>query len=250
MGALSWVVRQSAELENSMTSVERMCAYAKAPSEAEELKPPPCNVDKSKGGAAGGGSPRDGSGSDGSREAVVVAARKGAKGVDSVDGGSDGGGAGEMASGRQSSSHRWPWSKAAAAKDEDDDHSDCLPPMWPTSGAVRFEDVVARYQPGLRPVLAGVSFDLKPGQMMGVVSCCSGLWARREARAYFLDRSFYLCLRHLTQPTNASRHPPEQPTNHPTDRSAAPAAANRRSSSPSSVCCASTPAASCWTAST
>ena len=43
------------------------------------------------------------------------------------------------------------------------------PPGWPAAGALAFKGVVARYKPELRAVLDGVSFELQPGNMMGVV---------------------------------------------------------------------------------
>lgn len=124
MGALSWVVRQSAELENAMTSVERMAAYADVESEAAVLA----------GGGGGGGG--------------------GGKGVGAPEGDVE---TGEPGLG-------------AAGAGEDALPPPPPPPGWPSSGAVSFRGVRARYQPGLRPVLDGVSFDLAPGQMLGIVS--------------------------------------------------------------------------------
>jgi ABC-type multidrug transport system fused ATPase/permease subunit len=134
LGALSWVVRQSAELENAMTSVERMCAYAGAPTEEEELSGSP--------GAGGGGGAARGPG------------KKGASAPAAGGGSGNSGGSG-----------------GAAA-----------PPGWPRSGAVTFEGVTARYRAGLRPVLSDVSFELKPGQMMGVVSPGSGVGLAEAVR--------------------------------------------------------------------
>ncbi|CAI9089674.1 OLC1v1024292C1 [Oldenlandia corymbosa var. corymbosa] len=43
------------------------------------------------------------------------------------------------------------------------------PPGWPSSGLIRFEDVVLRYRPGLPPVLRGLSFKISPCQKVGIV---------------------------------------------------------------------------------
>ncbi|KAK4399407.1 ABC transporter C family member 2, partial [Sesamum angolense] len=44
-----------------------------------------------------------------------------------------------------------------------------LPPGWPASGLIKFEDVVLRYRPGLPPVLRGLSFTIFPHQKVGIV---------------------------------------------------------------------------------
>ncbi|RDX46560.1 multidrug resistance-associated ABC transporter [Lentinus brumalis] len=43
------------------------------------------------------------------------------------------------------------------------------PPSWPESGAIEFKDVEMAYRPGLPPVLKGVSFQVKPGEKVGIV---------------------------------------------------------------------------------
>ncbi|XP_055802160.1 ABC transporter C family member 12-like isoform X4 [Solanum dulcamara] len=43
------------------------------------------------------------------------------------------------------------------------------PPDWPSSGFIKFEDVVLRYRPGLPPVLHGLSFEVSSGQKVGIV---------------------------------------------------------------------------------
>ncbi|XP_025884380.1 ABC transporter C family member 12 isoform X3 [Solanum lycopersicum] len=43
------------------------------------------------------------------------------------------------------------------------------PPHWPSSGFIKFEDVVLRYRPGLPPVLHGLSFEISSGQKVGIV---------------------------------------------------------------------------------
>ncbi|KAK4259954.1 hypothetical protein QN277_006228 [Acacia crassicarpa] len=43
------------------------------------------------------------------------------------------------------------------------------PPGWPSSGSIRFEDVVLRYRPELPPVLHGLSFTIFPSDKVGVV---------------------------------------------------------------------------------
>ena len=42
-------------------------------------------------------------------------------------------------------------------------------PGWPSSGSIRFEDVVLRYRPGLPPVLHGLSFTISPSEKVGIV---------------------------------------------------------------------------------
>ncbi|KAL9224406.1 hypothetical protein vseg_000440 [Gypsophila vaccaria] len=43
------------------------------------------------------------------------------------------------------------------------------PPAWPSSGSIKFEDVVMRYRPELPPVLHGVSFSVPPSDKVGIV---------------------------------------------------------------------------------
>ncbi|KAI0701736.1 multidrug resistance-associated ABC transporter [Earliella scabrosa] len=42
-------------------------------------------------------------------------------------------------------------------------------PSWPEAGAIEFKDVEMAYRPGLPPVLKGVSFEVKPGEKIGIV---------------------------------------------------------------------------------
>ncbi|KAL1335647.1 hypothetical protein HN51_030120 [Arachis hypogaea] len=43
------------------------------------------------------------------------------------------------------------------------------PPGWPSSGSIRFEDVVLRYRPELPPVLHGLNFTIFPSDKVGIV---------------------------------------------------------------------------------
>ncbi|KAK7245644.1 hypothetical protein RIF29_40492 [Crotalaria pallida] len=43
------------------------------------------------------------------------------------------------------------------------------PPAWPSSGSIRFEDVVLRYRPELPPVLHGLTFTIFPSDKVGIV---------------------------------------------------------------------------------
>ncbi|CAI0545470.1 unnamed protein product [Linum tenue] len=43
------------------------------------------------------------------------------------------------------------------------------PPGWPSSGSIKFSDVVLRYRPELPPVLHGLSFAVAPSEKLGVV---------------------------------------------------------------------------------
>ncbi|KAG4114413.1 hypothetical protein ERO13_D12G045100v2 [Gossypium hirsutum] len=43
------------------------------------------------------------------------------------------------------------------------------PPAWPSSGSIKFEDVVLRYRPELPPVLYGLSFTISPSDKVGIV---------------------------------------------------------------------------------
>jgi ABC-type multidrug transport system fused ATPase/permease subunit len=46
---------------------------------------------------------------------------------------------------------------------------DPVPSKWPVRGALRFEDVRLRYRPGLPLAVDGVSFEVRPGEHVGVV---------------------------------------------------------------------------------
>ena len=41
--------------------------------------------------------------------------------------------------------------------------------IWPKSGAITFENVELRYRPGLPLVLRGLSFEIRPGEKVGIV---------------------------------------------------------------------------------
>ncbi|XWS55359.1 hypothetical protein CRYUN_Cryun10bG0167800 [Craigia yunnanensis] len=43
------------------------------------------------------------------------------------------------------------------------------PPGWPSSGSIKFEDVVLRYRPELPPVLHGLYFTISPSDKVGIV---------------------------------------------------------------------------------
>ncbi|GAU35883.1 hypothetical protein TSUD_383750 [Trifolium subterraneum] len=43
------------------------------------------------------------------------------------------------------------------------------PPGWPSSGSIKFEEVVLRYRPELPPVLHGISFTIFPTDKVGIV---------------------------------------------------------------------------------
>ncbi|PNY06586.1 ABC transporter C family member 2-like protein [Trifolium pratense] len=43
------------------------------------------------------------------------------------------------------------------------------PPGWPSSGSIKFEEVVLRYRPELPPVLHGLSFTIFPSDKVGIV---------------------------------------------------------------------------------
>lgn len=47
--------------------------------------------------------------------------------------------------------------------------TDPPPGSWPSSGAVSFKDVQLRYRPELPLVLRGMSFDIKPGEKVGII---------------------------------------------------------------------------------
>ncbi|CAL9060621.1 unnamed protein product [Musa banksii] len=43
------------------------------------------------------------------------------------------------------------------------------PPAWPSSGTIKFQDVVLRYRPELPPVLHGISFTIEASEKVGIV---------------------------------------------------------------------------------
>ena len=43
------------------------------------------------------------------------------------------------------------------------------PPGWPSSGVIKFQDVVLRYRPELPPVLHGISFTITASEKIGIV---------------------------------------------------------------------------------
>ncbi|KAJ3481401.1 hypothetical protein NLI96_g7684 [Meripilus lineatus] len=43
------------------------------------------------------------------------------------------------------------------------------PPTWPEQGGIQFKDVKLSYRPGLPLILKGVTFDIRPGEKVGVV---------------------------------------------------------------------------------
>lgn len=49
------------------------------------------------------------------------------------------------------------------------EHDAVVPPHWPHAGDIEYRDVFARYRPGLKPVLRGLSFRLEGGSRCGVV---------------------------------------------------------------------------------
>ncbi|RVW39504.1 ABC transporter C family member 2 [Vitis vinifera] len=42
------------------------------------------------------------------------------------------------------------------------------PPGWPSSGSIKFQDIVLRYRPELPPVLHGLSFKISPSEKLGI----------------------------------------------------------------------------------
>lgn len=44
-----------------------------------------------------------------------------------------------------------------------------LPASWPDKGAISFRDVQLRYREGLPLVLKGASFEIQPGEKVGIV---------------------------------------------------------------------------------
>ncbi len=45
----------------------------------------------------------------------------------------------------------------------------CPPPDWPQAGRLTFADVTLHYRPTLPPALRGLSFDVTPGEKLGIV---------------------------------------------------------------------------------
>jgi ABC-type multidrug transport system fused ATPase/permease subunit len=130
-GALQWWVRQTAEVENCMTSAERLIEYTELPRE--------------DGGEGGGGD-------------VVVEEEYDEEGQEghprrrrrSID--------------RVAAGLMLPITAPAAAAG-----GDLAAAPWPRTGAVEFREVSARYRPGLPPVLRRLSFVLPAGTSCGLV---------------------------------------------------------------------------------
>ncbi|KAF9042985.1 multidrug resistance-associated ABC transporter [Panaeolus papilionaceus] len=51
----------------------------------------------------------------------------------------------------------------------DDESPDTPPPSWPDKGLIKFSDVELAYREGLPLVLKGVSFDVRPGEKVGII---------------------------------------------------------------------------------
>ncbi|KAG1338494.1 ABC transporter C family member 2 [Cocos nucifera] len=47
--------------------------------------------------------------------------------------------------------------------------NDRPPPGWPSSGTIKFQDVILRYRPELPPVLHGISFTIEASEKVGIV---------------------------------------------------------------------------------
>ncbi|KAK2945813.1 putative ATP-binding cassette sub-family C member 5 [Blattamonas nauphoetae] len=56
---------------------------------------------------------------------------------------------------------------------------------WPQEGSIRFEDVTVQYRPGLPDVLKNISFDVQPGQKIGI---CGRTGAGKSSLIYPLFR--------------------------------------------------------------
>jgi ABC-type multidrug transport system fused ATPase/permease subunit len=61
---------------------------------------------------------------------------------------------------------------------------------WPTAGAVSFENVQLRYRPDLPLVLKGLTFNIKPGQKIGIIGRTG---AGKSSIAQALFRTVELC---------------------------------------------------------
>lgn len=58
---------------------------------------------------------------------------------------------------------------AELEQEEEPDFEYDVPDDWPRKGAIKFENVVMPYLPGKPPVLKGISFEIRPGEKIGVV---------------------------------------------------------------------------------
>jgi ATP-binding cassette subfamily C (CFTR/MRP) protein 1 len=58
---------------------------------------------------------------------------------------------------------------AEAAEETDPQVAATLPPDWPAAGAISVVDAKLRYRPGLPLVLQGLSFEVTPGEKVGLV---------------------------------------------------------------------------------
>jgi ATP-binding cassette subfamily C (CFTR/MRP) protein 1 len=61
---------------------------------------------------------------------------------------------------------------------------------WPTAGAVSFDNVQLRYRPDLPLVLKGLTFDVKPGEKVGIIGRTG---AGKSSIAQALFRTVELC---------------------------------------------------------
>jgi ATP-binding cassette subfamily C (CFTR/MRP) protein 1 len=62
--------------------------------------------------------------------------------------------------------------------------------IWPTAGAVSFENVQLRYRPDLPLVLKGLTFEIKPGEKVGIIGRTG---AGKSSIAQALFRTVELC---------------------------------------------------------